>query len=422
MSMNGAVTRPNDLPLIVSVDDHVIEPPTLWTDRLSTKDQQHGPRVVRDSVEVIYPAGSFDPEYRKGGHGPAVDWWLYEDLVKPVPQPYACVGIPPEQWKRDPISYSEMRPGCYEPGARLADMTMNHTERSLCFPSISRFCGQMFLEAKDRDVALRCVQAYNDWMIDEWCGDSLGRLIPLCLIPLWDPRFAAAEIYRNAARGARAITFPELPSNLGLPSIHDRERYWDPVFAACEDTHTVICMHIGSGSTMPITSSDAPAALMMALCSINAEMSLADWLVSGVFGRYPDLSIAYSEGQAGWMPYLLERLDRLYARASSLAKFPAELVEPPSAYFGRHVYACIFEDMFALASHEHIGLDRLTFETDYPHQDGTWPNSRAVVEEMATILSQEDLTMVVRGNALRMLGIAEAEVDDDGTSSTGGQF
>src|SRR5258708_38376868 len=104
-----------------------------------------------------------------------------------------------------------MRDVCYDPKARVDDMLVNPVDSSLCFPSFPRFCGQTFLEAKDREVALACVVAYNDWMVEEWCGDSAGRLIPLCLIPLWDATLAAAEVRRNAARGVRAGSFSEIP-------------------------------------------------------------------------------------------------------------------------------------------------------------------------------------------------------------------
>ena len=144
------------------------------------------------------------------------------------------------------VTYDEMRPGCYDPTARLADMDLNHTQGSLAFPSMPRFCGQMFHEqtADDRALGLALVRAYNDWMVEEWCGDSGGRLIPLCVSPLWDADVAAAEIRRNADRGVRAVTFSEIPYFLGLPSIHSG--YWDPFFAACADTGTVVCLHIGS--------------------------------------------------------------------------------------------------------------------------------------------------------------------------------
>ena len=112
----------------------------------------------------------------------------------------------------DPLTYDEMRPGCYEQAPRLEDMDENHTEVSLSFPTFPRFCGQTFLEHGERDLALACVRAYNDWMIDEWCaGAGYGRLIPLTLIPLWDPELAAAEVRRCAAKGSFAVAFSGEP-------------------------------------------------------------------------------------------------------------------------------------------------------------------------------------------------------------------
>ena len=70
------------------------------------------------------------------------------------------------------MTYDEMRPGCYDPAPRLDDMDLNWVEASLCFPTFPRFCGQTFLEADDKDLALLCVQAYNDWMVEEWCAGS----------------------------------------------------------------------------------------------------------------------------------------------------------------------------------------------------------------------------------------------------------
>ena len=150
-------------------------------------------------------------------------------------------------------------------------MDVNWVEASLCFPTFPRFCGQTFLEAKDRELALLCVQAYNDWMVEEWCAGTGGRLIPLCIIPLWDAEVAAAEVRRNAARGVHAVCFSEIPHHLGLPSIHTD--YWDPFFQACEETDTVVNMHIGSSSQMPATSPDAPAAVQATLSFNNAMAS-----------------------------------------------------------------------------------------------------------------------------------------------------
>ena len=393
-----------EYPWIISVDDHVVEPPTVWTDRLSVRDRDIGPRVVRDTCQTIAHQDTLRVEYRKGGDGPVTDWWLYEDLAKPIPMVVACAGYPVEEHSSNPIGYDDMRPGCYDPAARLEDMDLNHTERSLCFPFITRFCGQMFLDAKDKALAMRCVTAYNDWMIDEWCGGSRGRLMPLCLVPLWAPQPAAAEIRRNAARGCKAITFPEMPHHLGLPSIHDPDGFWDPVFEACNDTGTVICMHIGSGSKMAETSPFAPRAANTVMTFSMAQLSMVEWLVSGVLVRFPKVKIAYSESQIGWMPFILERLDKTFTH-TGYAELPPIITEPPSTYVPGRVYGCFFDDETGVRNRDVIGVDQMLFEIDYPHQDTTWPNTMAVVERMAEQVSEAELEQIIRTNALAMLGI-----------------
>ncbi|WP_436771590.1 amidohydrolase family protein [Yinghuangia sp. YIM S09857] len=395
---------PAELPLVVSVDDHVVEPPDVWTSRLPARYRDTGPRVVRATCRTEQVTAN-TVKYHFGGDGPETDWWVYEDLRKPVPQVVACVGFPRESLTMEPIRYADMRPGCHDPAARLADMDLNHTEISLCFPTFPRFCGQAFLEAKDRDLAMLGVRAYNDWMIEEWCGGSGGRLQPLCLIPLWDPVAAAGEVRRNAARGCRAVAFTELPANLGLPSVHDPDRHWDPFFAACDETGTVVCMHIGSSSRMPVTSPDAPEGVRMALTFANAQYSLVDWLMSGVLARFPRLRIAYSEGQIGWMPFVMERVDNIFRHSSAWAGLDPVITEPPSSYAAGRVFGCFFEDDFGVLSREAVGIERITFETDYPHQDSTWPRTREILERMAGMVTPEELHRIARGNALDMLGL-----------------
>ena len=181
-------------------------------------------------------------------------------------------------------------------------------ERSLCFPNTMRFAGQLFLWMEDKELALACVHAYNDFIVEEWAGESGGRLIPLCVVPLWDAQLAADEIRYNAARGVRAVTFTELPSVLDLPSIHDKNGYWLPFIEACDETGTVICMHIGSSSTVPSSSPDAPGCVRMTTVNFNAQLAFADWMFSGLLPRYPNLKLAFSESQVGWMPYVMERM------------------------------------------------------------------------------------------------------------------
>src|SRR5919106_48170 len=324
-----------ETPKIISVDDHVLEPPDLWERYLPDRFRDTAPRLVR-------MRGRFGQGARGGWQptddGDWADIWMFGDLQMALIPGFAAAGMDQNylgtHW--NPMTYDEMRPGCYDPAARLADMDDNHTDASIAFPTFPRFCGQTFLECDERDLALACVEAYNDWMIDEWCaGDGRGRLIPLTLIPLWDPELAATEVRRCADKGSHAIAFSENPTRLKLPSIHTQ--HWDPLFAACQETDTVVNMHIGSSSTFPMTSRDAPRAVSLALTYQGAAHGFADWLCSGVLDRFGELRIAWSEGQVGWMPFILERLDQVWSERPVYGNLDGRVGSLPSSYLAGRV-------------------------------------------------------------------------------------
>ena len=394
-----------DIPRIISVDDHVVEPPDLWTSRLPAKYHDRCPRVERDSAVFNFEGGEFT--YQKGVPGGAeCDWWLYDDLVYPFPKLSAASGF--ETLDVEPVTFDQIRPGGWKQADRLADMTANHVDVSLCFPNVlPRFCGQTFLEREDKELALLCVQAYNNWMIDEWCaGDARGRLIPLTLIPLWDPAAAALEVHRCADKGSFAVAFSENPYHLGLPSIHDKDRFWDPFLTACQETDTVVCMHIGSSSKMPTTSPDAPFSVSSTITFANAMGSMCDYILSGVFVRFPRLRVSYAEGQVGWMPYIIERMDKIWAERGD-ASFGIDLPEPPSTYIPGHVWGCIFDDEIGLKNRDVIGMDQICFEVDFPHADSTFPHTLEVATRIcdAAGLADEEVYKLMRGNAIECFGL-----------------
>ncbi len=396
MSAPAAATS---IPRIISVDDHVVEPPDLWQNRLPKEFLDRGPRVERDRAVFNFSGGNFT--YTKGGdEGEWCDWWLYDDLIYPFPKLSAAVGF--DELDVTPVTYDQIRPGCWIQSERLADMDANHMDASICFPNtLPRFAGQTFMERADKELALLCVKAYNDWMIEEWCGgDGKGRLIPLTIVPLWDPQLAADEVRRCADLGSHAIAFSENPFPLGLPSIHSGK--WDPMFAACQETDTVVCMHIGSSSRMPATSPDAPFIVSSTLTFQNAMGSMLDFIFSGTLARFGDLRIAYSEGQVGWMPYVLERADKLWAERSDNS-FGTNLPDRPSSYIPGRVFGCIFDDETGLRNRDVIGIDQICFETDYPHADSTFPRSEEVAREICDKagLSEEERYKLLRGNAIR---------------------
>jgi predicted TIM-barrel fold metal-dependent hydrolase len=409
-------------PRIISVDDHVVEPPTVWSDRLPSKYADRGPRLLRKFGTPLRKAGTRmlptpDQVVIVEGDGPNARWcdvWTYDDLQWVVYAGNAQARlINPGLQPRTPVTYEDFHASCYEQAPRLVDMDYNYVEAALCFPSFPRFCGQTFAERADKDLALLCVKAYNDWMIDEWCaGDGYGRLIPLTLIPLWDVELAAAEVRRCSGKGSNAIAFSENPTKLGLPSVHSG--YWDPLFAACDETNTVVNMHIGSSSTVMTTSEDAPLPVGMALTAVGASGALVDWLTSGLLAKFRRLRIALSEGQVGWIPFILERLDTVWERSDIFEpEFPVRVPERPSSYM-KQVYGCIFEDLHGLASRDVIGIGQIMFETDYPHADSTYPHSRQTAEKLVANagLSDHETWQVIRGNAIACYDLARIGITE----------
>lgn len=393
----------NSLPKIISVDDHIVEPPHAWANWLPAQYKDRGPRVEKRGIARIDWIGP--GVYREIWDDDAprkVDVWLYDNLVYTPKKNIAAAGFPREEWTGEPITYEEMRPGCYDSKARLADMDANWVEASMIYPTVPRFCGQTFKEGDDKELGLACVEAYNNFLVEEWCGDSKGRLIPVCLIPLWSADLAAAEVRRNAARGVRAVAFSEIPYVLGLPSIHTD--YWNPFFQACEETGTVICMHIGSSSKMPATSPDAPPAVTASLGFANSMASLIDFIFSGVLVRYPKLKLSYAESQIGWLPYVLERINDVWEDNQAWAQ-TKHIPEPPSTYYYRNVFVSFFKDTTGIEALDKTGVDNIAYETDYPHGDTTWPNTKQYVSKLLAGLDDVSVHKILRGNALKMLGL-----------------
>ena len=207
-----------------SVDDHIIEPADVWSSRVPAKHRDRAPRVI-------------EAEGR--------EYWVYEDIRHGTMGLNAVAGKPREEWSLEPARYSDMIPGCYDPVQRAKDMRSQGIYASVNFPTLPRFGGALFSEFKDKELADVCVQAWNDFIIDEWCAADPDMFVPMVICQLWDPTLAAAEIRRCVDKGAKALCFVENPVPLGLPSFHDPE-HWDPIWAACQEADLPVCMHIGS--------------------------------------------------------------------------------------------------------------------------------------------------------------------------------
>ncbi|HLN17843.1 MAG TPA: amidohydrolase family protein [Acidimicrobiales bacterium] len=382
--------RPIRVP-IISVDDHLIEPRDLFEGRLPAHLADKAPRVI-------------ELEGREA--------WAYEDNLYPNVGLNAVVGRPKEDWSMDPARFDEMRPGCYDIDARVRDMDLAGIWASLCFPSlVAGFCGAVFSRSKDKELGLACVRAWNDWYLEVWAGTHPGRIIPLQLTWLPDLAVAAAEVRRNAERGFVAVSFPEFPGTLGLPTIYSGE--WDPFLAACEETGTVVCLHTGASSWAPHASGGPPFEVLPTLFPVNGLVATAEWLWSGVPLRFPHLQVALSEGGMGWVPMLMDRVDYVLRHSASGTEshsWPSELL--PSEVIRRNFWFCTIDDPSMVPLRHVIGVDHIMVESDYPHADSTWPDTQEVLAANYGDLPEAELRAIAGGNAAKLFRHPLPERDD----------
>jgi len=364
--------------VLVSVDDHVVEPPDMFERHLPAKYRDVGPRIVRrdDGTEV----------------------WLYQGRELPNIGLNAVAGRPPDEYGLEPTSFGEMREGCYDVGRRVRDMDANGVLGSMCFPSFPQLCGQVFARTEDKDAALAILRAYNDWHIDDWCGSHPGRFIPLALPPIWDPQAMADEVRRVAAKGCHAVSFSENPSKLRLPSFHTD--HWDPFWTACADEGTIVCLHIGSSSELVVTAADAPIDVLITLQPINIVQAAADLLWSPVLRKFPSLRFALSEGGIGWIPYFFDRVDWIYQRHHYwTGQDFGDLL--PSQLFRERIVVCFIDDPAGVENRHHVGLDRICWEADYPHSDSTWPQSPETLMKSLDGVPDDEIDAITHLNAMR---------------------
>jgi predicted TIM-barrel fold metal-dependent hydrolase len=365
--------------ILISVDDHLIEPPDLFVNHLPAADLERAPKLVRNEE------GS--------------DVWVFGKVVMETAALNAVAGRPKEEYGLEPQSLDEVRPGCYDVHERVKDMNAGGVLASMNFPSFPTFTARVF-QSEDLDLSLALVRAYNDWHIDEWCGAYPGRFISMAVPAIWSAELTADEVRRCAAKGCHSLSFTENPAALGCPSFHDE--YWDPVWRACVDTGTVVSIHLGSSGRLSIPAIDSPPDVMITLQPMNIQSAAADLLWSRVLKNFPALRVALSEGGTGWIPYFLERVDRTYEmhRAWTLQDFGGRL---PSEVFREHFLTCFISDPVGVVMRDRIGIDNIAWEADYPHSDSMWPEAP---EELGRVFADAgvpagDVAKMTHENAMR---------------------
>ena len=363
---------------IISVDDHVVEPPHLFERYLPASLRDDGPQLVET------------PE----GH----QVWQFEGAFYTQVGLNAVAGRRPETVGLEPFRFDQMRPGCYDADARIADMDLGGIWAQMNFPSqITGFCGRVFAAAKNREVGLACVRAWNDWLFEEWYRPHPDRIIPCGITYLADPELAAAEIRRNAERGFVSVTFPERPHAVDLPNLWDRA-HWDPILQACVDTGTVVSLHVGSSGMYAFPEGSPMLQLGATLFGQLSLAACAEWLWSGHPLRHPELAIAMSQGGIGWVAMLLDRLDNIVDRSGYGLGWDVR----PADVLKRNFWFCTLDDPATIDTRHRIGVENILFETDYPHGDSTWPDSQQVIRDAWGHVPPDEVRMMCSENAARL--------------------
>jgi predicted TIM-barrel fold metal-dependent hydrolase len=370
---------------LVSADDHLLEPRDIFEGRMPAKFAEHAPRVVRD--------------------GSGKDVWLFEETPVPISGANALKSWEPEHYTLGSVNFDDVRRAMWDVNLRVEDMDRAGILASLCFPSqVFGFAGTRFMKFRDAELGLAAMRAYNAWQIEDWTGAHPDRFIPSQIAWLLDAEIAAAEIRRNAERGYRAVSFTENPEPLGLPSLHTA--YWDPFLEACVESGTVINLHVGSSGLTLKPSSDSPLEVPSALFTVSAVAAAVDWVYSKIPVRFPDIKIVLSEGGIGWVPMLLDRFD--YITSEWVPDGPSDTWRgvdlTPREVFQRNFWFTAYYDPSALRHLGDIGIDRVMYESDYPHADSSWPDTQLSLGAQFRDLDAAAIERITYRNACELYG------------------
>lgn len=368
--------------VLISVDDHTVEPPDMFEGRVPARYADDAPRIVEGTDGSCF--------------------WVYSDLRLPNIGLNAVAGRPNDEWGFEPSRFEDMRAGCYDVDARVDDMNASGVLASVCFPSFPTISGALFTFRGEREISEVMVRAYNDWHIEDWCGKHPDRFIPMGILPLWDPALAAEEVNRLAALRCHAVTVPQHIGAYGQPPWQDPQ--WDVLWAAICEHNTVVNIHIGTGGGVPVPSDQTSYIAYNSMLALDTGRFTADLLFSPVIQKFPTIKFALSEGGIGWIPFLLERFEDVYSRQRAWTGDDLGDGRSPSEVFRANFLSCFIRDRVGIEMRHHIGVETICWEMDYPHSDSSWPDAPEQLAEQLHGCSSDEVEAITWRNAARAFG------------------
>ena len=361
---------------IISADDHVNPPPTMYAERVPAEWRSRMPRIER-----------------RGDR----DMLVFEGRERPISLLEGSAGVASKDVQALAKSKSEGRRGGWDPAARIEDMDFDGVDAQVLFGSGAG--GGVAIRSVERPLQLVMMRAYNEWLA-EFCRPYAKRLVGVGEIPIFDLDAALAEARRCAALGLRGVLIPAVPAYVDSPA-EDRsylDPHYEPLWAALADLDLPIHFHLG---TRPV--SRGLDQNLMVQVSVNKSVMcepIATFIFSGVLRRHPNLRLVSVESGIGWMAFLVPWMDHVFARHRWHTK--SELTEPPSFYFHRQVHGTFIDDVVGVRNRDVIGVDSIMWSSDYPHVNSSWPESRIYIEKHFGDVPLEERRLMVGGNAARI--------------------
>jgi predicted TIM-barrel fold metal-dependent hydrolase len=373
---------------VISGDGHVEVPADRWSSYVPEQHRHLMPKLISKENGDYWQLAEFELE----NHGNLVCDLPYDEIVEGCWRYYNPDGT--------------SRAGTGSAVQRLNEQDRDGTDAEILFPPVH---GPKFLRriaGKDREAYLANVRAYNTWLAEEYCATAPDRLIGNAIVPETGIEDAIEEMRRCKELGLRGVCLLMWPNGEATRAPGD-DRY----FAASQDLDIRIAPHgaLGMGQAEDSRNFAFKGAALLGANVGGPANSVIQLIMSGILDQYPNLKFYFAETNAGWIPHAMNMADEFYQRWYKY--YDAELPRMPSEYFKEHFIFNFIDDRLAMPFRHYIGVDMLTWGTDFPHSVGTFPHSREIIEDIFEGVPAEDRRKVLVENACGFYGLdPESEI------------
>jgi predicted TIM-barrel fold metal-dependent hydrolase len=369
---------------VISVDDHVVEPPDLWTQSLPHA--KWGDRIPYVAVQAD-----------------GTERWVFDGQVK-TGNSLAATGALSKDRGSEPQTWSEVPKSTYDPSARLTTMDSDGIDCSVLYPSAPGISGEVIGAIKELELQIECTRTYNDWIIDVWAASS-PRFVPQAILPVGSIEASIAEARRAVARGHKGLIMPAQPSQINPAAVHLYKADWDPLWTAIQELDVPVCFHAGSAPSVMFDISPAydPAgarAFDNVRQSAGSAALINGMVLSGILYRFPKLQPVFPASAIDYVPFALEALDHQWER-QRLAENEG-LTERPSEIFRRQCYVTTWKEKVGLRNRNYVGPDRILWESEFPRSASTYPETAEMIKSNFADVPAEERELILWRNAARL--------------------